>query len=209
MAKVENAIPADVPTLGALQLNAFDSPEFLEMFPEPYTMAAWAGFVQRGALLQSGALAQSGLQTRVVLVRDEPGLPTAACLLHVAQDRDAAAEIYGPWQDRWGAPLPGMSTDKLDAFFVPMKTQHKAVLGDAPQIFLEVIMTHSTARRRGHGMALLQFVNAMADEMGLPLYLDADADAVSLYKRAGYVQQPDEVRTSEEFVPMLRAPVRA
>lgn len=74
---------------------------------------------------------------------------------------------------------------------------------------LEVIMTHSTARRRGHGMALLLFANAMADEMGLPLYLDADADAVSLYKRAGYVEQPHEVRTSAEFVPMVRAPVKA
>ncbi|OAR01859.1 hypothetical protein LLEC1_01795 [Akanthomyces lecanii] len=207
MAKVENAMLADVPTLGALQLHAFDSPEFLEMFPEPYTMAAWAGFAQRGALLQSGAPFQSGLQTRVVLVRDEAGLPIAACLFHVALDRNAAADIYGPWQDRWGTPLPGMSTDKLDAFFGPMKAQHKAILGDAPQIFLEVIMTHSTARRRGHGTAMLLFVNAMADEMGLPLYLDADADAVSLYKRAGYVQQPNELRTSG-FVPMLRAPVK-
>lgn len=135
MVKVENAVPADVPTLGALQLNAFDSPEFLEMFPEPYTMAAWASFVQRGSLLHSGALAQSGLQTRVVLVRDDDtGLPLAACLLHVAQDRGAAAEIYGSWEDRWGVPLPGMRTDMLDAIFVPMKTQHKAILGDAPQI---------------------------------------------------------------------------
>ncbi|ATY61387.1 Acyl-N-acyltransferase [Cordyceps militaris] len=200
MSKVEDAAPGDAPALCALQLNAFDSPDFVEMFPEPYTLASWAGFVQRSVSVQPG------LQTRVVLLRSEQGQAEAACLLHIARDKDAAAELYRPWEESWGAALPGMSVDKLDAFFGGMKTQHEAIMGAVPHIHLEVLMTHATARRRGHGMTLLLFANAVADEMRLPLYLDADDDAVGLYKRAGYVQQADEVRTSKIFVPMVRAP---
>lgn len=64
-------------------------------------------------------------------------------------------------------------------------------------------MTHSTARRRGHAMALLQSANAIADELGLPLYLDSEKDVVGLYERVGYVRQPEDVQCSD-MVPMKR-----
>lgn len=64
-------------------------------------------------------------------------------------------------------------------------------------------MTHPTAQRRGYGLALLEFVNAIADERGLPLYLDAGEDVTGLYERVGYVVQPG--RVSDKMLPMVRS----
>ena len=52
-------------------------------------------------------------------------------------------------------------------------------------------------------MALLQSANAVADELGLPLYLDSEKDVVGLYERVGYVRQPESVQCSD-LVPMRR-----
>ncbi|KAJ6783276.1 hypothetical protein PWT90_06154 [Aphanocladium album] len=191
MAKVETAVAADAPALGAMQLNAFDDAFFDDMFFEPYTVAAWAGFIERAGRRTSGG-------PRVGVIRDEDGNVKAGCLLHIAPDEDAVAELYGPWQDAWGTALPYMNKDKMDAFFADLKTQHKSTMGSVPHI----------SRGRGYGLALLEYVSKIADELQLPLYLNSDEGVTDLYKRVGYVQQPDEVRTSTVMVPMMRAAVK-
>lgn len=69
-------------------------------------------------------------------------------------------------------------------------------------------MTHSTARRRGHGSALLRMGNKMGDELKMASYLDAEADAMRLYESAGYVFQKDAERYSKSS-PMVRSPLSA
>ncbi|KAM3429149.1 hypothetical protein MY4824_008404 [Beauveria thailandica] len=202
MSKVQAAVVADAPTLGAMQLNAFDDGHFDDMFPQPYVVAAWENFVR------PCETSKHGLQTRVGVIRDESGTPKGACLLHIARDENAVTALYSHWDTIWGAPLPGMNTTKLDEFFGGMTAQHKAVLGDIPHVYLEIVMTHSTARGRGHSLALLKWASDMADELGLPLYLNSDKDVVGLYERVGYVRQPEGVRTSK-MVPMLRPAVEA
>lgn len=64
-------------------------------------------------------------------------------------------------------------------------------------------MTHSTARKRGHGSALLDFASKIADEWDYPLYLDSDKAAMPLYERKGYVAFQDAQRLSE-MIPMVR-----
>ncbi|KAK8150033.1 hypothetical protein G3M48_004624 [Beauveria asiatica] len=70
--------------------------------------------------------------------------------------------------------------------------------------YVEIVMTHSSSRRRGYARALLQWANKVADELGLPLYLDSGEDLVGLYRSMGYVLQPERLRTSETMVPMIR-----
>ncbi|KAM3511425.1 hypothetical protein MY11210_004917 [Beauveria gryllotalpidicola] len=202
MAKVQAAVVADASTLGAMHLNAFDDGHFDDMFPQPYTVAAWGNFVR------SSETAKHGLETRVGVIRDESGTAKGACLLHIARDENAITALYSPWDVTWGAPLPGMNTAKLDEFFGGMTAQHKAVMGDAPHVYLEIVMTHSTARGQGHSLALLKWASDTADGLGLPLYLNSDKDVVGLYERVGYVRQPEEVRTSK-MVPMMRPAVKA
>ncbi|EJP65960.1 hypothetical protein HC256_008322 [Beauveria bassiana] len=202
MSQVQAAVLADAPTLGAMQLNAFDDGHFDDMFPQPYVVAAWENFVR------PSETAEHGLESRVGVIRDESGTAKGACLLHIARDKDALAALYSPWETIWGAPLPGMNTAKLDEFFGGMTAQHKAVLGDTPHVYVEIVMTHSTARGRGHSLTLLKWASDIADELGLPLYLNSDKDVVGLYERVGYVRQPEEVRTSK-MVPMLRPAVEA
>ena len=65
-------------------------------------------------------------------------------------------------------------------------------------------MTHSPARKQGHGTALLEHGNKIADELDYPLYLDAEKDAVRLYEKIGYEAQTDAVKESELMMPMVR-----
>ncbi len=65
-------------------------------------------------------------------------------------------------------------------------------------------MTHSSFRRRGYARALLHEANKVADELGLPLYLDSGEDLVGLYSSMGYVLQPEGLRTCDTMVPMVR-----
>ncbi|TQV94266.1 hypothetical protein V2A60_002693 [Cordyceps javanica] len=206
---VENAVAADAPALGAMHINAFETDQPEPLFVEPYAVAGWGGFIRDAADAAAAAAAagdaiRAGPQTRVGVIRDESGTAKAACLLRIAPDKNAVAGLYADWEDLWGTPLPGMSRDRMDAFFGGMKAQHKTVMGDTPHIYLEIVMAHSSARGRGYGMALLQFANTVADGMGLPLYLDSNKDVTALYERLGYVKQPDEVRTSNCLIPMLR-----
>ncbi|KAJ3493203.1 hypothetical protein NLG97_g4881 [Lecanicillium saksenae] len=202
MVKVEAAVAADALTLGAMQLNAFDDDYFDDMFVEPYTAVAWASFISRAEE------ASSGLKSRVSVIRDENGTAKAACLLYIAPDEDAVNELYGPWEESWGARRPDMNKDKLDAFFGGMKTQHKSTMCHVPHVYLEILMAHSTARRRGYGLALLEFANGIADELQMPLYLNSDEGVVGLYERVGYVRQPGEMRASDMMVPMVRPAVK-
>ncbi|OAA69808.1 Acyl-CoA N-acyltransferase [Cordyceps fumosorosea ARSEF 2679] len=233
--KVEDAVAADVPTLGAMHINAFDDNFPVPLFVKPYAVAGWGKFVRRAAD-PAPASGSSGLQPRVGVIRDDSGnrnwspqalgererereredlvcrltcalvgTAKAACLLWIARDREAVDGLYGAWRDAWGEPHEGMVPDRLDTFFGDMKAQHRTVMGRNPHMYLEIIMAHSTARGKGYGKALLLFANELADELGLPLYLDADEDVVGLYERVGYVRQPEEVRESKGLVPMVRA----
>ena len=64
-------------------------------------------------------------------------------------------------------------------------------------------MTHSSARKRGHGSVLLQKVAQLADELGYEAYLDADENAMGLYSRHGFEHRTDVKRTSA-LCPMVR-----
>ena len=54
---------------------------------------------------------------------------------------------------------------------------------------VEILMTDAEVRKQGQASALLQWTCDLADEMGVPIYLDAAKDAVSLYRKFGFVEQ--------------------
>lgn len=160
---VEPAVAADAPVLGAMQADAFHSAFFHDIFIAPYTTGAWAGFIQRAtaAAVQSppppphasprtiiGVIREGGMtfpppfckkENRVASAADgretkSAGLAKAACVVHVAPDKHAVMELYGPYRESWGEPLPSMNADKMDAFFSGMTTQHQSTMGDTPHI---------------------------------------------------------------------------
>ncbi|OAA52643.1 Acyl-CoA N-acyltransferase [Beauveria brongniartii RCEF 3172] len=163
------------------------------MFPardgigEEYCTTGWR------RLLHHQETCQNGLYPKISVVRDDS-----------VPDKEAAHILYGPAQERWGAPLPGMDMELLHSFYTGMSVQHQTTMGDNPHMYVELVMTHSSFRRRGYARALLQWANKIADELGLPLYLDSGEDLVGLYRSMGYVLQPERLRTSETMVPMIR-----
>ena len=71
------------------------------------------------------------------------------------------------------------------------------------QTALEIIMTHPNARKHGYASALLAHISAIADKNYLPLYLDAEKDAIGLYVKHGYTHQY-QVPQSSFMCPMKR-----
>ncbi len=67
-------------------------------------------------------------------------------------------------------------------------------------------MSHSTVRRQGYGLALLENGNKMADKLKLASYLDSEQDAKKFYENVGYVYQKD-AQTQSPMLPMLRPAV--
>lgn len=129
-----------------------------------------------------------------------------------------------PWTRHYPEVDPRMDKEKVYAFFDGMDKQHFSVMQHQPHICefffnifskmrtgwllnsgidLEIIMTHSSAQRRGYASALLQKANEIADERDDLLYLDSEKTAVPLYEKAGYVRQVHVERTSPMY-PMIR-----
>lgn len=69
---------------------------------------------------------------------------------------------------------------------------------------LEIVFTKPSARRRGIASRLVAHAAAVADETGIPVYLDAEAKAVNIYEKAGFAINNDVEKTSEVMVSMTR-----
>lgn len=65
-------------------------------------------------------------------------------------------------------------------------------------------MTHESARKQGHASSLLAKTTSLAYELGYATYLDADENAMGLYRKYGFEHRADVEKTSRMF-PMMRA----
>ncbi len=68
------------------------------------------------------------------MLEREKGVVQSACLLFIVPDKEAAHILYGPTQERWGAPLPGMDIELLNSFYTGMSVQHQTTMGNNPHI---------------------------------------------------------------------------
>ncbi|KAK2606304.1 hypothetical protein QQS21_003235 [Conoideocrella luteorostrata] len=208
--KVEPATPGDLSAIVTMYFDAFSPSPLDSVFPpdgagREYHRLAFAKFLAwegEDSSAAAGARPQPELQCRVLAIRDSStGAPQSIALLWIAQSSRGIRD----WSQRWPDALPGMDGDAMVRFYEGMARQHHAAMGEEGHIYLEIIMTHSSARKQGHASALLAYATELADERGVGAYLDADENAMGLYQRHGFVHRKDVRRTSEFMFPMARA----
>lgn len=77
----------------------------------------------------------------------------------------------------------------------------------ADALDLDMLVVHPEYRGRGAASMLIEWGCKLADQDGVPAYLDAHIDAASLYRRFGFKDREDKVVTPEGAVSMIREPV--
>lgn len=68
---------------------------------------------------------------------------------------------------------------------------------------VEIVFVHPSYHKQGIGSSLVVHATSLADEQGVPAYLDAESKAVGIYQKAGFVLQSD-VEKKSEMASMLR-----
>jgi predicted acetyltransferase len=84
------------------------------------------------------------------------------------------------------APVAGVNFVAIDEFCESQAKTKREVLGGRAHAFLIGLGTSLSARRRGAGTAALTSGLKKADEMGLPVYLEASIMGRPLYAKYGF-----------------------
>lgn len=81
---------------------------------------------------------------------------------------------------------PGANAPFIKAFFGAIGKCKKEILGGRPYVLLQMLGTHPSHHRRGVGAMHLKWGFERADELGLPVYLEASPAGTPLYARMGF-----------------------
>ncbi|QIW96646.1 hypothetical protein AMS68_002164 [Peltaster fructicola] len=118
-------------------------------------------------------------------------------------------------EDGMGA-APGVNQEVMDAFHGEIARNRRRVWGGKPYVILHLLATHPSHHRRGSGARQLEWGLAAADQLNLPVWLEASTVGKPLYERAGFKSidhvEFDAVRygLAEDFITtnMLRPAVK-
>ncbi|KAI0203192.1 acyl-CoA N-acyltransferase [Astrocystis sublimbata] len=93
------------------------------------------------------------------------------------------------WQHPGGAVwLDGEDRETADKILVPIWDVHKELFGYHKHIYLPTIAVHPDYQRRGAGRMLMQWGVEVAEQLGLPIYLESTGPGNSLYRAMGFEQ---------------------
>lgn len=89
------------------------------------------------------------------------------------------------------SPPPGLNRAFADQFFGDIGRLRRDIMGGQPYILLHMLAVRPSHHRRGIGGMHLSWGDEKADELGLPLYLEASPMGRPLYERHGYEKVMD------------------
>ncbi|KAF2165469.1 hypothetical protein M409DRAFT_24319 [Zasmidium cellare ATCC 36951] len=81
---------------------------------------------------------------------------------------------------------PGYNKTAMEDFGACTKAYKDKYIGRRPYMLLQVIGTRDGHQRRGVGAISMKWGTEKADELGLPLYLEATAKGEGLYRKWGF-----------------------
>ena len=144
-----------------------------------------------------------------------------ACVMRTEKIEDALAIPYEPVTSvAYGGP-------EQVAFFDAITKVHRQTMGSrshycvyscgtsswritnqfANSIGLHIMATHPAQQGRGAARALLQYLADIADDTGLPVYLEATPEAVPVYRKFGWLEtgatEPFPVGAAVNPAPMV------
>ena len=71
---------------------------------------------------------------------------------------------------------------------------------------LDMLVVDPAYRGQGAASMLIRWGCELADQEGVPVYVDAHIDAAPMYRRFGFEDREDKAVTSEGAVSMIREP---
>ncbi|KAH8733199.1 acyl-CoA N-acyltransferase [Phaeosphaeriaceae sp. PMI808] len=81
---------------------------------------------------------------------------------------------------------PGSNPAACKAFFGGLSKKKSETIGNKPHMFLHILTTDPAFQRRGAGGLLLKWGTKIADELGIPIYLESSGPGHLLYLNHGF-----------------------
>lgn len=91
---------------------------------------------------------------------------------------------------------------RISLAFIPMETDRKKHMRQNSFIYLHIIGVSTKSQGKGHGGKLLQELNEMSDQAGIPIYLETETENnVRLYEKFGFKT------LDQRILPVVNLPV--
>lgn len=91
------------------------------------------------------------------------------------------------WKKPAGAEwLTGKDRERADSVLVPLFNMREQLFGGRRHVYCMTVATHPDHRRRGVGRSMMKWGMDIADQLGLPIYLESTTGGVPLYQRLGF-----------------------
>ncbi|KAL6689673.1 hypothetical protein J3F84DRAFT_391619 [Trichoderma pleuroticola] len=191
--RVEPATLADVPELIELVNEGLNPEGDYNIYPHNAHGAKYATGVFEALLKADNS------RVKLLVVRDAEGYPIATGTVYNIAAGDTFTSV---WND-WGIPLQrGMKQEVMDKLFGAWTKRHNKLMGNHPRVCIEALVTRNTWQKRGCATAILSEADKTADEIDVPLFLDAAVP--EFYKRRGYSELLNDSGVEASAVPMLR-----
>ncbi|KAG8624122.1 hypothetical protein KVT40_009098 [Elsinoe batatas] len=85
--------------------------------------------------------------------------------------------------------IPDVDHDRFDVFRVAQFKGKLDNVAGRPYLYLKSICTHPDHQRKGVGKVMMRWGLRKADELGVPMYLEASEAGRRLYEQSGFVER--------------------
>ncbi|KAF7717713.1 GNAT domain-containing protein [Penicillium ucsense] len=184
----------EIPAITQLWYTAFNIPINLRMFPDTPGVRAWWNEANRHDVLDN--------PLRKLFKVVDPFTPDQI-IAYAKWDLDPSESgaRFPPWHEE-------SDRETCERLFTGLGEKRRAFLGPRKHFYLDMLVTHPEYRGRGAASLLVKWGCDLADEEGVPAYLDAHEDAAPLYRKFGFQNCYDQGVTAEGALPMIREPQR-
>ncbi|KAJ5640578.1 hypothetical protein N7528_000203 [Penicillium herquei] len=181
---------ADIPSLSELWYTSFSIPVNLRMFPETPGVRDWWDNANRHDLLHNP-------HRKYLKIVDSSACDFLVAYAKWDLDPLESGERFPAWHEESDHEL-------CDLVFTDGCEKREEYMNGRKHYYMLVV--HPQYRRQGAASQLVQWGCDLADQNGLPVYLDAHIDAAPLYERFGFKGREDLEVTSEGALSMIREP---
>ncbi|GJP87118.1 hypothetical protein AnigIFM59636_008901 [Aspergillus niger] len=192
--RLEPATLEDLPALTDLWYNAFTTESMRTIWPDTPGVRQWWHEANEHDMRH-----KPGEKFLKVVDTSQNGriVAYAKWSLQTAEERGA----------RWPAWHPDMNPVHNDAFLKQLETYRAALVGGGrPNYYLDMLATHSDYRRMGAARMLLEWGCRVADQDGVPVYIDASKAGKPVYERFGFEDRSHVFGDTGALAPMVRDP---
>lgn len=185
----------DIPRIMEIQFSAFENDPYQEaLFPGDQS----SSFVRQGAISRTEKYWSSDPTARWKICKDSLNKDSVLgfALWNIYSEQRPESEWKKQPEVDW---CEGREKEIATNFLSMNARLRQKLWGGKPYILLNLLCIHQDFQRRGAGMALMKWGIELADEMSLPIHIEASAAGFGLYKKMGFRQVEIAIVKKEEW----------